>query len=151
MESNQKVYLLFVGPDEADVTVDAELIAWAQSNSRVIFAGFTKVVEQYLSAMDVYILPSYREGFGMGVVEAEAMGVPVIVTRIPGPIDAMLENESGLVIEKKSTEQLQSAMEQMLSADLEAMSQAGLKYATEGFEQQEFFKKVLEDRKRLMQ
>lgn len=32
-----------------------------------------------------YILPSYREGFGMGTIEAEAMGVPVIVTDIPGP------------------------------------------------------------------
>ena len=50
---------------------------------------YKRQVEKYLSAMDCYILPSYREGFGMGTIEAEAMGVPVIVTDIPGPIDAV--------------------------------------------------------------
>ena len=150
MEQRDDTYLLFVGPDEADATVDPDLIAWAKAEPRVIFAGFTKVVEQYLSAMDVYILPSYREGFGMGVVEAEAMGVSVIVTNIPGPIDAMLKDETGLVIEKKSVSQLQDAMKAMFSADLSAMGQAGLKFAREGFEQQEFFKRVLEDRKNLL-
>ena len=38
----------------------------------------------------------------MGVVEAEAMGVPVIVTSIPGPVDAMKENETGIVVKKGS-------------------------------------------------
>ena len=44
--------------------------------------------------MDVYVLPSYREGFGMGVVEASAMGVPVVVTQYPGPSSAMEEGVS---------------------------------------------------------
>ncbi|MBE6024738.1 MAG: glycosyltransferase family 4 protein [Cellulosilyticum sp.] len=149
-ETNKNAYLLFVGPNEADATVDVELVNWAKSESRVIFAGYTNVVEQYLSAMDVYILPSYREGFGMGVVEAEAMAVPVIVTNIPGPIDAMLKDKSGLVIEKQSDELLQLAMEKMLQSDLDSMGQNGLKFAREGFEQQEFFRRVLEDRKQLL-
>ena len=59
--------------------------------------------------MDTYILPSYREGFGMGVIEAEAMGVPVIVSDIPGPVDAMIQNETGFVVKKGSIERLVNA------------------------------------------
>ena len=49
----------------------------------------------------------------MGVVEAEAMGVPVIVTSIPGPVDAMKENETGLVVVKKDVVGLTKAMKIM--------------------------------------
>ncbi|SFO21798.1 Glycosyltransferase involved in cell wall bisynthesis [Pseudobutyrivibrio sp. UC1225] len=146
----KKTYLLFVGPDEADVTIDAELMTWAKEEPRVIFAGFVNDVERYLAAMDTYVLPSYREGFGMGVVEAEAMAVPVIVTNIPGPTDAMIKDVSGYVIEKKSVVGLIEAMKRIMSADLKSMGKAGRKFVEEGFEQQEFFRRVLEDRKKLM-
>ena len=150
LETNDNSYLIFVGPNEADATIDSELYQWAVSNPRVIFVGYVNCVEQYLSAMDCYVLPSYREGFGMGVVEAEAMAVPVIVTNIPGPIDAMLPEKTGYVVEKKSVEQLEAAMVRMMNSDVKALGEAGMKFAKEGFEQQEFFRRVLEDRKRLM-
>ncbi|MCR4694118.1 MAG: glycosyltransferase [Pseudobutyrivibrio sp.] len=143
-------YLVFVGPEEADVTINADLLAWAKADERVIFAGYSNIVEQYLSAMDVYILPSYREGFGMGVVEAEAMAVPVIVTNIPGPIDAMVKDVTGFVIEKKSVSDLQDAMETIMYLDVKSMGQAGLEFARNEFGQEEFFNKLLEDRKKLL-
>ena len=102
--------------------------------------------------MDVYILPSYREGFGSAVIEAEAMGVPVIVTDIPGPTNAMLRNETGLVVPKKDTDALQAAMA-ALAADPELckrFGQAGYCFASEKFEQQTLFGYILEDRKRLL-
>ncbi|SDB54349.1 Glycosyltransferase involved in cell wall bisynthesis [Pseudobutyrivibrio sp. YE44] len=150
LADNPSAYLLFVGPSEVDATIIPELYQWAKSEKRVLFAGYTNTVEQYLSAMDCYVLPSYREGFGMGVVEAEIMGVPVIVTKIPGPIDAMLPEKTGYVVEKKSVDQLEAAMRKMLVSDLDALGQAGRTFAIEGFEQQEFFRQVLEDRKKLL-
>lgn len=83
LSENPKAYLLLVGNSEIDNTIDKNLYEWSKNEKNVIYVGFTSEVEKFLSAMDVYILPSYREGFGMGVVEAEAMAVPVIVTRIP--------------------------------------------------------------------
>lgn len=150
LEANDSSYLIFVGPNEADATIDSELYDWAVANPRVIFVGYVNCVEQYLSAMDCYVLPSYREGFGMGVVEAEAMAVPVIVTNIPGPIDAMLPEKTGFVVENKSVDQLEAAIVRMMSSDVRSLGEAGMKFAREGFEQQEFFRRVVEDRKRLM-
>ena len=151
-EKYENAYLMMVGPSEVDSTINDELYQWARENPRVIFTGYTNVVEQYLVAMDCYILPSYREGFGMGVVEAEAMGVPVIVTNIPGPIDAMLDRQTGLVVKKADTEELMQAMEKlMLDRTLcIQFGEAGQQYAVTNFEQQQLFGKILEDRKRLL-
>lgn len=145
-------YLLIVGPDETDHTVDNELMSWAKQNKNIIFTGSVNTVEQYLSAMDCYILPSYREGFGMGVVEAEAMGVPVIVTRIPGPIDAMRDGETGITVEKSSVNELISAMERLRdNRDMAiAMGEKGRCLAVEAFEQRQLFERILNDRMLLL-
>ena len=144
-------YLLMVGPDEKDGTIQEKVYHWSGKTSRVCYTGFTNEVEKYISAMDVYILPSYREGFGMGVVEAEAMGVPVIVTDIPGPVDAMLPGKTGMTVEKKNVRQLYRAMLTMRESDgLRQMSQEAICFAAEHFEQQTLFEHILRDRKKLI-
>lgn len=146
------VYLMMVGPSENDLSVNEELYNWAKSSNRVIFTGYTNCVEKYISAMDIYILPSYREGFGMGVVEAEAMGVPVIVTNIPGPVDAMISGKTGEVVEKKDAEMLFEAMDTLYCdrEKVESYGQYAKTYATESFEQTKLFSYILADRKRLL-
>lgn len=146
-------YLLMVGPGEVDERIDPALYARSQESDRVIYTGYTNTVERYLAAMDCYILPSYREGFGMGVVEAEAMGVPVIVTDIPGPVDAMVRNETGIVIPVKDADALGRAMQKMIGDPLFAQKcgEAGHAFAEQHFEQDRLFEKILEDRKQLME
>lgn len=145
-------YLMLVGNPEISGSVDPALYNWAQQSSQVLFCGYTDEVEQYLSAMDVYILPSYREGFGSGVIEAEAMGVPVIVTDIPGPTNAMLPNVTGLVVPKQDISALyESMMHLPAQTDLcKALGEAGFRFATEKFEQQALCHHILCDRKRLL-
>ena len=151
-KGNLGVYLMLVGPTENDSTVDDDLFCWSKECDHVIYTGFTNVVEQYLSAMDVYILPSYREGFGMGVVEAEAMGLPVIVSDIPGPTDAMLSRKTGIVVNKADVDSLISAMNEILD-DKDFRSRCeknSVEFVKENFEQNELFKRILQDRKELI-
>lgn len=151
-ENNPNIYLMMVGTTENDFTVDEDLFAWSKKSNHVVYTGFTDVVEQYLSAMDTYILPSYREGFGMGVIEAEAMGVPVIVSDIPGPVDAMIQNETGFVVKKGSIERLVNAMEQLYENEniREEYGRNAYNLASTKFEQKELFNKILLDRKKLL-
>lgn len=152
LQKNSGAYLLIVGNPELSAAVDMSLYQWAQEQAHTIFCGRTSTVEKYLAAMDAYILPSYREGFGMVVVEAEAMGVPVIVTDIPGPTDAMIPDETGLVVKKADVDSLVSAME-ALAGSPETRQRFGLaahKLAAEKFEQQRLFQAILQDRKRLL-
>lgn len=149
---NDDSYLIMVGSSEVDETINQELYTWASKNGKIKFTGYTIVVEQYLSAMDCYILPSYREGFGMGVVEAEAMGVPVIVTDIPGPTDAMIDNETGIVVQKADVESLYNAMISIHEDKVRyfAMAEKAHDFAVNNFEQKQLFNYILEDRKKLL-
>lgn len=145
-------YLLIVGRFEKIDSVDRVLYEWAQQEPHVLFCNYTDVVEQYISAMDVYVLPSYREGFGSAVIEAEAMGVPVIVSDIPGPTDAMVRGQTGLVVKKADPNSLYEGMLQLLKdSDMrERFGKAGHRFAAENFEQSRLVAHILEDRKRLM-
>lgn len=153
MSEKQNAYLMLVGFLEKADSVDQELYHWAQSQEKVIFCDYTKVIEQYMAAMDVYILPSYREGFGCAVIEAEAMGVPVIISDIPGPTDAMVRDVTGLVVKKADVDTLHDAMVRLYDdADLRnQFGKAAYTFATEKFDQTQLFAHIVEDRKRLLE
>ena len=110
------------------------------------------LVEKYYSTFDIFVLPSYREGFGTVVIEAEAMGVPVIVTNIPGPTDAMIKNETGLIVNKGDSISLQLAIEKLIKNQemRDEMSENAVKFAREKFENKKLFEFIFKDRERLL-
>lgn len=150
--SKNTAYLLVVGNSEMDSTVNKDLYDWSVNEKRVIYVGSTNVVEQYLGASDCYILPSYREGFGLSVIEAEAMGLPVIVTDIPGPIDAILPNKTGIAVEKQNSDELLKAMELLYNDSQlrESFGIEGHRFVVQNFEQKKLLTHILEDRKNLL-
>lgn len=87
--------LMLVGPDEENFSQLLDQIR-EPAKSRIHMCGQTDRPQDYLTAFDVYCLPSYREGFGTSVIEAAACGVPALVSRIYGLTDAVSENETGL-------------------------------------------------------
>lgn len=150
--SESDVCLLMVGEAENEDTLDSELYEWSIKCDKIKYVGSTNVVEKYLSASDCYILPSYREGFGMGVIEAESMGVPVIVTDIPGPTDAMIKDKTGLVVKKKDIHSLEKAMIEIYDNKEKCrdFGKAAYDFAVSNFEQTKLFEYILEDRKKLL-
>lgn len=144
--------LMLIGDNENNGSISNELYSWSKSEKRVIYCGRTTEVEKYLSALDAFILPSYREGFGSVVIEAEAMGVPVIVTDIPGPTDAMLPNKTGLIVEKGNHKSLFNAMKIMISNStmMKEMSVNAIDYAKNNFDRDILFKEILKDREQLL-
>lgn len=153
LSKESDVHLLIAGPSEIeDSRVDSDLYDWAQNCRNVIFTGYTSNVEKILSAMDVYVLPSYREGFGMGVVEAEAMGVPVIVTDIPGPTDAIINEKTGVIVHKADVDSLLEKMKMMHENRdiLQIYGRNGVEFVKNSFEQKKFLSRLLKDRMRLI-
>ncbi|CVI73601.1 Putative teichuronic acid biosynthesis glycosyltransferase TuaC [Clostridiales bacterium CHKCI001] len=151
-EKCKDIYLLIVGPNENSGSVNERLYKWSEKNENVIYCGFTNEVEKYLSASDVYVLPSYREGFGSAVIEAESMGVPVIISDIPGPTDAMKKDHTGLIVSKGSTKELAAAMYK-LYRDPDLRKEYGnnaYEFAVTNFEQKKLFEKILLDRDKLL-
>ena len=105
-----------------------------------------------MACMDIFSLPSYREGFGLVIVEAEAMGVPVVVSDVPGPIDAMCHEETGLVVPVKNVEALATALQTLLKDTTKrlAFGANAAAFARDNFEQKKFIGRVLEDKEMLV-
>ena len=116
-EIKPHIKLLIVGSIERNCGLPEELLAWAQSTSSIVFTGRISKsdIPHYYAAMDVMVHPTYREGFGMVIQEAGAMGVPVITTRIPGASEVMVDGESCLLVAPRSKDELLSSMEKLAS------------------------------------
>lgn len=146
---NQNAYLILVGRHEVDKTINRELYDWSNSDPGVLYTGYSNAVEEWLSAMDCFVLPSYREGFAMSIIEAEAMGIPAIVTDIPGLADAVLPGETGLLVKKADTDALYGAMKRMLSEAKQYVGK-GHAFVKENYERRKLFRYMLEDRETLL-
>ena len=145
--------LLFVGDFDGNISVESELLEWSQSEKRVIYNGFSENVEKYLAAMDVFVFPSYREGFGESVIEAESMAVPVIVTDIPGPIDGVLPGETGITVPKQDSKSLLEAMKSLYEDRefLVLLSNRGAEHVKKNYDRKVLFKMFMDDRIKLIE
>lgn len=106
-------YLLVVGPDEGGMR-GAMLGQLGSAGERCRFVGFTDRPEDYMAAGDVFCLPSYREGFGMVVIEAAAVGLPAVASRIYGVTDAVEEGVTGMLHRPGNVDDIARALEAML-------------------------------------
>ena len=108
-QDKKNISLLIVGPDEENIKSKIQLLC-KNSINKIHFIEFTNQPEKYMSAADIFCLPSYREGFGMAALEAGACALPVITSRIYGLIDAVKENYTGLFHEVRNKEQIKKCI-----------------------------------------
>lgn len=108
--SNSKLFI--VGPVEDNCGIDPTLIAWARNSKNIVMTGMIEGSEmcKYYAAMDTLVHPTYREGFGMVIQEAGALGIPVITTDVPGASEVMENGISAIHVEVKNTQALAKAM-----------------------------------------
>jgi len=104
--------LAMVGPDEEGLT-ERIRAACAGAAGRLRFAGYTGEPESYMAASDVFVLPSYREGFGSTVIEAAACGLPAIASRIYGLTDAVADGMTGFLVPPRDPATLAQRMREL--------------------------------------
>lgn len=107
-----KIKLLLVGPLETELDpLNNQTILIIESNKNIITVGWQSDVRPYLAISNALVFPSYREGFPNVVMQACAMELACIVTDINGCNEIITNNKNGLVIQPKSIEALQYAMQ----------------------------------------
>ena len=111
--SKNPVHLLIVGSDEEGLERKIRTICASYEN-RLHFVSLTEFPEQYLASADVLCLPSYREGFGNVIIEGASTGIPSIASRIYGVMDAIQENQTGLLHEAGNSNELAAKMNMLL-------------------------------------
>lgn len=135
---NAGTRLLLVGDIEDKLDpLDADVLSEIESNPSIEYAGYQEDVRGWLSASDVMVFPSYREGFPNAVIEAGAMGLPSIVTNINGSNEIVIEGENGIIVPPGSADALYAAMKECLENRQKraAMSLRARKLIADRFEQ----------------
>lgn len=111
---------------------------------KVIFTGFTREAQNLMQICDTLVLATDRETFGLVLIEAMACGICVIGTNNAGPLEIIDDNETGLLFEKNSSDDLAEKIK-LLAEDVELknrLANAGKEKAYNMFDSEKQFEKL---------
>ena len=109
-------YVIGGSYDETEKIYIDEILHKFNMKDKVVFTGFIKNEElkDHFLMSDLYIMPSYGEGFGIVFIEAMYFGLPVIAGNKDGSVDALLNGELGILVDPMNVEEIKSAIEKVM-------------------------------------
>ena len=114
-----RVFLLIVGPLEEDLDpLDGEVLQFLTKDDHVTLAGYQSDVRPWLIASDIFVFPSYREGFPNVVMQAGCLGIPSVVSDINGCNEIVENGQTGIIVKPKDESALYSAMLTLAESEL---------------------------------
>ena len=138
-----------------DITVDIigpfednyeEKIHQLTEENVIEYHGYQEDVKRFIERSHCFVLPSWHEGMANTNLECASMGRPVITSKIHGCMEAVIENESGLLCEKQNAEDLYRQMQKFIELpyeDKKAMGQAGRKHMEKVFDKKKVVEKTI--------
>jgi glycosyltransferase involved in cell wall biosynthesis len=113
-EEFSTLHLLMVGPFEPQDPVPTAVERVLRCDPRIHLTGNLRDAAAVYAAMDLVVLPTYREGFPNVPLEASAMRLPVIATRIPGCVDAIDDAVTGMLVAPRDARAVRDAIRMYL-------------------------------------
>ncbi|MDA3042884.1 MULTISPECIES: glycosyltransferase family 4 protein [unclassified Campylobacter] len=115
-------------------------------SGNVVWLGWRDDVAALYKACDIFVLPSYKEGFPRTVLEAMSMSRPCVVSDVSGCIEAVSDGVNGLICKARNASDLARKIEMLLDNESLArkMGQAGRKMVVENYDEKIIAKKYIE-------
>ena len=137
--------LVLVGPFEEKLDpVLPETRQAIEQHAAIEWMGWQNDIRPFLAASEVFVFPSYREGFPNVVLQAGAMGLPSIVTDINGSSEIITEGVNGSIIPSQNEEALYKAMEKLLdSEERQKLAQQARPQIANRYERKALWKELL--------
>ncbi|WP_313097673.1 glycosyltransferase family 4 protein [Empedobacter sp.] len=143
---NQKINLLIAGwidPNNPDSFTEEEIKHYGAQEG-VVFLGKRSDINDIIALADIAVLPTYyREGTPRFLLEAMAMGKPILTTDMPGCNHLVKDNKNGVLVQPQSTEEILKGLEYLLNADLEKMGIESNKLYLEEFSEDVVYNQIL--------
>lgn len=128
--------LLLVGPIEKRDSISDYSKKQILIDPSIVFTDFVVDTSSYFLLMDVFVLPTYREGFPTVALEASSMKLPVIITKATGCTESIIENKTGLFISNEPNDianKILIYLNDPIKAELDG--KRGRKFVQQNFEQ----------------
>lgn len=150
-DTDPRLHLVVAGPIQPQDPVPEAVMDTLRRDPRIRLTGPVDPAPLF-AAMDVLVLPTYREGFPNVPLEAAAMGLPVVSTQVPGCVDAVQDGVTGLLVPAQDADALASAIQRYLGdPDLrEAHGRAGRERVLRDFRREAIWEALYDEYLRLM-
>jgi glycosyltransferase involved in cell wall biosynthesis len=134
LDTFHKAHFLFIGDGELRDELKAQITA-AGLTEHIHFLGVRSDVPDLLSVVDIFALPSLWEGLSIALLEAMAAAKPIVATAVSGTTQAMIPDETGLVVPPSDSRALAQAIAQLLSNPVRAqtMGRAARQHVVESY------------------
>ena len=133
---------IFAGVGELRTELD-KLVKKLGISEKVIFVGNVKSIPGFLGLLDIFVLPSLDEGFGIVILEAMTASLPVVASRVGGIPEIINDNETGFLVEPANAEALTEGIIKLIDdKDLRARMGNLAKTEVKKFNSKEMTKKI---------
>lgn len=143
---NQKINVLIAGwidPNNPDSFTEDEIKHYGAQEG-VVFLGKRSDINDIIALADIAVLPTYyREGTPRFLLEAMAMGKPILTTDMPGCNHLVKDNKNGRLVKPQSTEEIVKGLEYLLHSDLEEMGIESNKLYHQEFSEDVVYNQIL--------
>jgi glycosyltransferase involved in cell wall biosynthesis len=129
------LWLLLVGEFEEGDAVPPSVRKRIEDDPHILKPGLVADTSPYYQLMDVLALPTWREGFGLVSIEAQASGKPVVTTKATGAIDSVQDGKTGILVPVGDASALTSALRSLLGdpAERQKMGRLGQAWVRQEF------------------
>jgi len=137
--SGKRLFLLLAGQFEEDLDpLPVSVLQFLRNDKQVILAGFQSDIRPWIMASNVFVFPSYREGFPNVVMQASLLNVPCIVSDINGCNEIVKDGSTGVVVPSKNYEMLARAMKLMINDEFKrkTFAAAARSFVAENFKRE---------------
>ncbi|PJR03862.1 glycosyltransferase family 4 protein [Avrilella dinanensis] len=122
-----------------------------ETNNRIKAVGIKRNVIDYYAIADVFVFPSYREGFPNVLLEACSMGLPCVVTNINGNNEIIQDGINGLIVEPRDANGLEIAIRNIINSSINSdnIKQQNREIIRENYERKKLWENILDEYKNL--
>lgn len=147
-QNASKTILFLVGDYDNAGTIRQDVIERIERSGNIKHIPFTKHLERYYAAMDVFCSLSYREGFGLVVIEAGGIGTPGIVSNVPGQSDTIIDGKTGVLAEVRNIDSIRSKIEYFINnpEKCKEMGNNAVRYVADNYDSIKLFDKLARHR-----
>lgn len=140
-KNTRQLKLLLVGPFEDLNPLEFDILKEIKNNDNIIAVGHQNDIRPYLLLSDIFVFPSYREGFPQSLMQAAAMGLACVATNINGCNEIIEDGQSGLLIHPKNTEAIVEKVQLLVDNDAlrSTLAKNAFQNMVKNYEQQMFW------------